>query len=334
MHEVGSTNFMYTTNPTFARIDASDVARRLKHLLPSDGDGGFFPDDNPNSEGTVTFPVLQPVSLPRPGAIPIVDPWSDSPGAVVFEVNFQDTISLLPGSMYVLGEVVVPLAKLTQHGEISGWFQVLEAGSTRFVALGAAGLDSSDTPQIYFRAAWTPPSSHSGGYNDTEREASVVIQEEMARSAVASKETKLGLVGSSMGAINTVRGLSDNLLLVQNALGLILDAIGSFRNAFNFTVRFSTSTPTKHLQRSYIFFRSGSFQVERRILGCRAFVAALDSDSNAPRVAVGRSCKCFDAPVVDHLQERTHKLLLFADQSDSVHSDVHFKIWLPTQTNE
>jgi hypothetical protein len=243
-HEVGSTNYLYTTNPTFARVDASDVSRRLNHLLPADEDGGFFPDDKPSSEGTVTFPILQPVSLPPHSEIPVIDPWSASPGAIVFEVNFQDTISLLPGSVYVLGEVVVPLANLTQHGLISGWFQVLEAGSTRVVALGA-GPDSSDAPQIHIHVAWTSPSSHPDGYSDTEREASFVIQEEMARSAVASKETKLGLVGSSIGAFNTVRGLSDNLLLVQNALGLILDTIGSIRNAFNFTVRCSTSAPTK-----------------------------------------------------------------------------------------
>lgn len=254
-HEVGSTNYLYTTNPTFTRIDASDVSRRLKHLLPSDGDGGFFPNDTPSSEGTVTFPILQPVSLPRHGEIPAIDPWSDSPGAVVFEVNFQDTISLLPGSVYVLGEVAVPLANLTQHGEISGWFQVLEAGSTRIIALGEAGPDSSDIPQIQIRVAWAPPPNHPGGSNDTEREASFVIQEEMARSAVASKERKLGLIGSSMGAINTVRGLSDNLLLVQNALGLILDTLGSIRNAFNFTVRYCTSAPTAHGPLSDVFFQ-------------------------------------------------------------------------------
>jgi hypothetical protein len=236
IHEIGSTNYLYSTNPAWGTFSSSGTAKRLTHLLPSNKDGDFFEDTTKNQKVDVCFPILQPVSLSREGGISALESWGASPGAIVFEVRFQDTIALLPGSEYSLGEVVIPFAKLTQHQEISGWFQVLEVGSTRLITLGSSGTDSSDIPQIHIRVAWAAPSSPAGVPTDTEREASFVIQEELVRSALATKDKKLGLVGSSMGALNTVRGLSDYLLLVQNTLGSVLDVISSIRNAFNFSV--------------------------------------------------------------------------------------------------
>jgi hypothetical protein len=236
MHEIGSTNYQYSTNPAWGAFSSSETAKRLTHLLPSSKDGDFFGGAETRQEVDVGFPILQPMSLSREGGIATLESWGGSLGAIVFEVRFQDTITLLPGSEYSLGEVAIPFAKLTQHQEISGWFQVLEVGSTRLMTLGSNGTESSDVPQIHVRVAWAAPSSPSDAPTDTEREASFVIQEELVRSALATKDKKLGLVGSSIGAFNTVRGLSDYLLLVQNTLGSVLDVIGSVRNAFNFSV--------------------------------------------------------------------------------------------------
>lgn len=235
-HAIGSTNYLYATNPIWGKVLASEESKRLKHLLPNNGDGGFFDTSRSNETADVDFPILQPISLTR-GEIPTLIPWDESPGAIVFEVKFQDTISFLPGSEYTIGEVVVPLSKLSQHKELSGWFQVLEVGGTRMVALGSRGTaDTNDVPQICIRITWSPPRAPVGAPSDTEREASFVIQEELLRSALAMKDRKLGFVGSSLGALNTVRGLSDNLLLVQNTLGSVLDLIGSIRSVFNFSV--------------------------------------------------------------------------------------------------
>lgn len=93
-----------------------------------------------------------------------------------------------------------------------------------------------EAPEIMVRINWTPAREPNGAPSETEREASVVIQEELVKSAAISRQRKLSVIGSSIGTFNTVRGLSDNLLLVQNALGLVLDYIESLRNLLSFTV--------------------------------------------------------------------------------------------------
>lgn len=244
-HEIGMTKFVYKTSPDWPGVVESEAAKRLKQLLPSAADGSFFGDSTSREESKgVELPILQPIKADDENGIKLQS-WSKSPAAVVFEVKFQDTISLLPGSEYSLGEVAIPFSELSETSEISGWFEVLEVGTTRVVARGSdeaqgsfgGGHEEDDAPQIFLRVKWTPPERHDA--TETEREASIVIQEEMIRSAILSKERKLGLVGTSLGAFNTVRGLSDNLLLVQNTLGGVLDVVGSIRNAFNFSVRCS-----------------------------------------------------------------------------------------------
>jgi len=257
-HEICTTGYVYAMNPKWTSLNASDVAKRLKHLLPSPGqDGDFFDVKTTNGDKSagIEFPVLQPCrSNPKDELLSLV-PWSDSPAAVVFEVKYQDTLSFLPGSENALGEVVIPFSSLSEKGEVCGWFKLLELGTKRLVAVSSEEEDpvlgendqtlatktAEDEPRIYIRARWTPPAGKGDGEIETEtdREASIVIQEEMIRSTLLSKNrsSKAGFVGSSLGAVNTVRGLSDNLLMVQNTLGWILDFLGTIRCIFNFSVR-------------------------------------------------------------------------------------------------
>jgi len=242
-HEIGTTGYLLTLNPVWNRLSSSDEAKRLKHLVPSPGDGLFFDASTDDSTAAVEFPVLQPIRRNQNDLL-YLDSWNRSPAAVVFEVKYQDALNILPGSESSLGEVAIPFAKLCDSGEVSGWFKLLESGTSRLVALGTAPLVDDESldvvgvdPQIYLRVRWVGPKARSDGETETEREASAVIQEELIRSAFLSRErSKGGLVTTSLGALNTVRGMSDNLLMVQNTLGSILDAIGSVRSIFNFSV--------------------------------------------------------------------------------------------------
>lgn len=238
-HDIATTQLVYSINPSWETLTESPEAKRMKHLLPSSGDGSFF-DTSSTGEG-VEFPVLQPIKSER-GDFSL-ERWSSSAGALVFDVRFQETISLLPGSEYSLGEVAIPMSKLSEMGEISGWFRVLEVGTDRIVAAGKddpsgarTGVDD-DYPQVYVQVKWKHNENKSAVPTETEKEASFVIQEELMRSVIRMRDRKLGLIGSSLGAFNTVRGLSDNLLLVQNTLGSILDILGAIQNALNFSVR-------------------------------------------------------------------------------------------------
>ena len=60
---------------------------------------------------------------------------------------------------------------------------------------------------------------------DTRREESVFKQEEMIRSSIIQGESRRGVIGSSLGAISSVRGLTGHLAMVQNTLGQILDTV-------------------------------------------------------------------------------------------------------------
>lgn len=257
-HEIGRTGYVYAMNPKWKSLNASDVTQRLKHLLPSPGeDGEFFDAGTLNGDipTSIEFPVLQPIKATRHDELMSLVPWRKSPAALVFEVKYQDTLSFLPGSENTLGEVAIPFSKLSDSGEVCGWFKVLETGTKRLVAVGSGDNDTllgkkddktptvaDEDPQIFIRTRWIAPKAKGEGETETEteREASVVIQEEMIRSALLGKDrnSRVGLVGTSIGAVNTVRGLSDNLLMVQNTLGWILDIIGSIRSMFNFSVSF------------------------------------------------------------------------------------------------
>jgi hypothetical protein len=240
-HELGSTEHVYATNPTWKQLAESDEAKRLRQLLPTHG--GFFEVATPKKQGDdelLEFPVLQPLDHTSQNTL---IPWSSSTAAVVFEVNLYDVLQLLPGSEYSLGEVVVPLSTLAERGEISGWFKLNEPGKSEHLnAPNKADLEfDTDAPQLLLYLRWGPPQEFPQLPHETEREASIVIQEELVKSASLHRQSNLGVVGSSIGAINSMRALSGHLLVVQNALGMVLDAIESIRNGFNFADPFKSS---------------------------------------------------------------------------------------------
>jgi hypothetical protein len=257
-HDIGSTNFLYAMNPVWNQMTESAGAKRLQLLLPNGGD--FFDTARRETQKeAIEFPILQPFEASN--TLPALVPWTSSCGALVVEVKFHDVLNILPGSDYAVGEVSIPFSRLAKAGGLEGWFHVLDAGDTKGLPTSTqednqgASLESGaqkakeapnhvavdESPQIFLRIKWTPP-EHSDERIDNEmilesqREASFVIQEEMVRSAVMSQQVKFDVVGSSIGAFNRFRGLSGNLLLVQNTLGLILDTLEAFRNAFNFSV--------------------------------------------------------------------------------------------------
>lgn len=283
LHEIGTTNSLYSMNPKWNKFDASEEALRLKYLLPSNSDGDFFGHNlTPEPVTHIEFPVLQPLAVSQNQDLPVLKDWAESIGAVIFDVKFQDAIALVPGSEYTLGEVVIPFAQLTQHKEISGWFRVLDEGTTRMVALGTSDSERSDGPQIRICVKWTPPLSSAEIPSETDREASLVIQEELLRAAVAAKERKLGFLGSSLGAINTVRGLGDHLLMVQNTLGSALDLIGLVRCALNFSDPYKS---TLLFWCVFVLLVILSFIPTRILFICGGMVSTLQPmQSNVPRL--------------------------------------------------
>ena len=88
---------------------------------------------------------------------------------------------------------------------------------------------------MYLEVKWIPPELSDENL-DGEREASVVLAEELIRSASQAK-AGVDLMGTSIGAFNTVTGLSGHVHMIQNTLGSALDTVESIRNAFNFSVR-------------------------------------------------------------------------------------------------
>jgi hypothetical protein len=244
-------------SPVWNQMTESAEAKRLKLLLPNGGD--FFDTTQGETlKEAIEFPILQPFEEVGSG-LPALVPWRTSCGAVVVEVKFHDVLNILPGSEYTLGEVSIPFSRLAETDELEGWFHVLNVGATRVLPgptqednpgslfdsgvekVGKAPTDLAidDSPQVFLRIKWTAPEEERIDTElilESQREASFVIQEEMVRSAVMSRHQKLDVVGSSIGAINRFRGLSGNLLLVQNTLGSVLDTFEAFRNAFNFSV--------------------------------------------------------------------------------------------------
>jgi hypothetical protein len=257
-HDIGSTNFLYAMNPVWNEMTESAGAKRLQLLLPNGGD--FFDTTRREiQKEAIEFPILQPFE--ESNTLPALMPWTSSCGAVVVEVKFHDVLNILPGSDYAVGEVSIPLSRLAKAGDLEGWFHVLNVGATRVLRASTqegnqgASLDSGapkakeaptnlaidESPQVFLRIKWTAPEQSLEQIDnelilESQREASFVIQEEMVRSAVMNQQQKFDVVGTSIGAINRFRGLSGNLLLVQNTLGLILDTFEAFRNAFNFSV--------------------------------------------------------------------------------------------------
>lgn len=70
-----------------------------------------------------------------------------------------------------------------------------------------------------------------GAYTDAERESSIVVAQDMIQTASVTKEN-IGMIGSSINTINTVRGMGSNAQWLQNMLGSFLDRVESIRNLF------------------------------------------------------------------------------------------------------
>lgn len=227
-HAIGFTKAHYTAAPIWDDLQDSIESKRLHQLLPKEGD--FFElSEEEASSSAIHFPVLQPFkakesSLDASGIYlkTALEPWTASKGAIIVEVRFQDILNTLPGFEDVLGEVAIPFSKLVKSGEISGWFQVLDVGTTRLVpgydsnVVEAASVAESSNidnlyghsiPQVHLSLRWNPPGA-TREPSETDRETSVVIQEEFLRSSILARESKIDLVGSSIGALNTALGAS------------------------------------------------------------------------------------------------------------------------------
>lgn len=258
--EIGSTPTLYTTNPDWNEMLESTATKRLKQLIPS-AESDFFQSSSETyySEKVMdlSFPVLQPFDLTgqhKDVKGRLVDgtlqPWESSKGAIVMQIIFQDFLNNLPGFDHTLGEVVFPFSELIANGEINGWFQIVDVGSMMIIPLDAADVDeeticgiSQTVPRIYLHLKWTPPvpTFETVQYNDSERETSVAVQEELVRSSTLFKEQTFDLVGSSIGAVNTALGIGGTVQGIQNTLGSILDVVEALINAFNFTDPFKSS---------------------------------------------------------------------------------------------
>lgn len=266
-HDIGTSNFQYSASPVWETMYESEETKRLQQLIPSQGE--FFgahlesscdparslSETNEQAPATCIFPVLQPIRVTkqRQGSVHgkgsgdqtvvELDKWDSTSSALVVEVRFQDVLNKLPGFDDILGEVSFPLSKIIKDGETRGWFRVADTGAESDVLPPVADFPKSSTgteaeqnyPEVYLEIKWIPPESNDDNI-DSEREASIVIAEEMIRSASQAKNTGLDLMGSSIGAFNTVTGLSGHVHMIQNALGSTLDTVESIRNAFNFTV--------------------------------------------------------------------------------------------------
>jgi hypothetical protein len=231
LHEIGSTDFVYSTTPVWDEAKASTETMRLRFLLPCDGEA--FESPSLSEKNELVFPVLQPFRA-LASDMYILEPWSASKAAITVGVSFSEFLGVVPGTEFTLGEVCIPFSEICNHTEVNGWFDVAASGTSR--DLHRPKVDDG-SPQVFLKFRWYPPKFSTTGLSETEREASVVVQEEMVRSAVLNRRNTISFVGSSLGALNTIRGLSGNLLLVQNTLGMVLDAVESTRNAVNFTVR-------------------------------------------------------------------------------------------------
>ena len=110
-----------------------------------------------------------------------------------------------------------PFEKVVGVGEVSGWFEVLNAGSN---AVSTCRSDDemsqkasqerdlpTGPPRIFASLKWlAPPSEDGQRAAESERVASQALQEELVRFATLTKSRKTDLLGSSIGAVNTALG--------------------------------------------------------------------------------------------------------------------------------
>lgn len=241
-HDVGATNFVYAMNPRWDGLHESEGAKRLNLLMPNQGT--FFENSSqPDEKKVIDFPVLQPIGIS--GDLQVLESWDTSSAALVVEVQFFDLLNVIPGTEYSIGEVIIPFRELINKGEVSGWCNItgtvpaVPSLTSEDEGKHTSDIARTDIPQLLLSVSWVPPDPTRKSTHDTEREASYAIQEEMVRSALLTRQQKekFSLLGSSIEALNTVRGISANLMLVQNSLGSILDLCESCIHGLDFSVR-------------------------------------------------------------------------------------------------
>ena len=183
VHEIGSTDRVYSTNPVWKEAKESSLTKRLRSIK-------HFELESAENVGSADspqfiFPVLQPCNTQDTG-LPVLEPWESSLGTIDIEVGFTDLISILPDSESSAGIISIPFAEVYSKMEIKGWFKLKQPD--RESAACNPMLDDDGTPQVFLKIWWTPPvGDDDNGVDkerDTRREESVFIKEEMIRSFI------------------------------------------------------------------------------------------------------------------------------------------------------
>uniref|UniRef100_A0A7R9ZHB4 C2 domain-containing protein n=1 Tax=Pseudictyota dubia TaxID=2749911 RepID=A0A7R9ZHB4_9STRA len=297
-HEIGTTSSGgLTANPVWTEMNESDETKRLKQLLPNTD--FWAPANDSEGHNELRFPILQPLLGNKTAG-----DFSLSPGSIIIQVRFHDVLNRLPVFDDLLGEVIVPLSRLVKEGSVEGWFrlrehglfessiaptldegiqfypalewgkvdpvgskpsdEVTEPGGENFVKNNLDTAAIEGYPEVNIRIKFQVPDLHSET-SEEEKEASIVIAEEMIRSAVDTQDSKLGLIGSSISTFNTVRGIGGNVQFVQNQLGTVLDTLEQARNIFNF------ADPRKS---ALVFFGLGVIWLVLAVIPTRLLVLA------------------------------------------------------------
>lgn len=149
-----------------------------------------------------------------------------------------------------------PLAKLAGSGRaVEGWFRLLDVGTTDTIP-GESSDDTADEyqaesedldavdddgsiptaieyPEIHVKVKFSPKQSLDGGTSLVDDvESFKIVCEEMSRTAAMAQGNRVGVIGSSLNTINTVRTLGGTL---QNQISYVVDILERIRNAFNFS---------------------------------------------------------------------------------------------------
>jgi len=239
-HDVGHTEFLFSVNPEWKDMKKSNALLRMQRLSPnleaslSGRLEKLFGKKQIHAKKSLVFPILQPIQRIKQSDeqnSACLLPWSRVLGALVVQVKFGDVLNKLPGFEDTIGEVVIPLSELVLRNEIKGWFQVTKVNSTRLVKCDED--KDSGSPCVYLHLRWVPPDLDIG-YSEGLREESLVLEEDMIRAASSHALAQRDIIGNSLEALNTVRGIGGTLQSIQNTLGDIVDMLEIARNIFNF----------------------------------------------------------------------------------------------------
>ena len=244
-HDIGDTNYLYTANPDWESLKESSDFKRLQQIISTQRTEivtARESEEGVQGADSIEFPALQPIQkhkvnnescngVKRENTVSLA-PWTKLPGAIVVQVRFMDVINILPGFEDIIGEVAIPVSKLIEKREYRGWFQVAEAGAKHLIRCDEN--DGSETPRIFLHLKWKQPAADHR-VSDADRETSIVVAEEMVRAANRNSRNKLDIIGSSIGALNTVRGIGGSVQSIQNTLGSVVDKLETVRNLFNFS---------------------------------------------------------------------------------------------------